>query len=56
MDWDMPVLCKFDGLIDMELWNKANRGKISIALNPDDPEHPIVTRAAKQEKFAKKSG
>lgn len=52
---DLPVLCKFDGLIDIELWNKANRGKISIALNPDDPEHPIVTRAAKQEKFAKKN-
>ena len=52
---DKPVLCKFDGLIDIELWNKANRGKISIALNPDDPEHPIVNRAQKQEKFAKKN-
>lgn len=52
---DKPVLCKFDGLVSIELWNKANRGKISIALNPDDPDHPTVTRAPKQEKFAKKN-
>lgn len=52
---DRPVLCKFDGLVSIELWNKANRGKISIALNPDDPDHPTVTRAPKQEKFAKKN-
>ena len=52
---DKPVLCKFDGLVSIELWNKANRGKISIALNPDDPDHPNVTRAPKQEKFAKKN-
>jgi site-specific DNA recombinase len=52
---DKPVLCKFDGLVSVELWNKANRGKISIALNPDDPDHPVVTRAPKQEKFAKKN-
>jgi len=52
---DKPVLCKFDGLVSIELWNKANRGKISIALNPDNPDHPNVTRAPKQEKFAKKN-
>ncbi|MGK2896201.1 MAG: recombinase family protein [Candidatus Saccharimonadales bacterium] len=52
---DQPVLCKFKGLVDIELWNKANRGKISIALNPDDPDYPIVTRTPKQEKLAKKN-
>ena len=51
---DKPVLCKFDGLVSIELWNKANRGKISIALNPDDPDHTNVTRAPKQEKFLEK--
>ena len=52
---DKPVRCKFDGLVDMELWNKANRGKISIAPNPDDPDHPIVTRAAIPENRKKKN-
>jgi hypothetical protein len=52
---DKPVLCKFDGLVSIELWNKANRGKWAITLNPDDPDHPLVNRVAKQEKFAKKN-
>src|SRR5579859_1361057 len=52
---DKPVLCKFDGLVSIELWNAANRGKWVIALNPDDPEHPTVNRAPKQEKFVKKN-
>ena len=52
---DAPVQCKFDGLVSVELWNKANRGKISIAPNANDPDHPIVKRAPKQEKFAKKN-
>ncbi len=50
-----PVLCKFDGLVSIELWNKANRGKIRIELDGDDADHPIVTSAPKQEKFAKKN-
>ena len=50
-----PVRCRFDGLVSIELFNKANRGKISIAPNPDDPEHPKVGKAAKLEKFAKKN-
>ena len=52
---DKPVKCKFNGLISIELFNKANRGKIQIAINPDDPEHPIVGRAPKQEGHAKKN-
>ena len=52
---DKPVLCKFPGLIDIELWNKANRGKWTIALNPENPDQPIVSRVTKQEKFAKKN-
>ena len=50
-----PVVCKFKGLVSVEMFNKANRGKIHITLNPDDPEHPTVGRAPKQEKFAKKN-
>ncbi len=50
-----PVLCKFKGLVSIDLFNKANRGKIHITLNPDDPDHPIVGKAPKQEKFAKKN-
>jgi len=52
---DLPVKCKFDGLIDLELWNKANRGKVVIEMNQDDPDHPFVKHAPKQEKFAKKN-
>ena len=52
---EKPVLCKFDGLVSIELWNAANRGKWVIALNPDDPDHPLVNRAPKQEKFVKKN-
>lgn len=50
-----PVRCKFDGLVSVELFNKANRGKVHITMNEDDPDHPIVGRAPKQEKFAKKN-
>ncbi len=50
-----PVLCKFKGLVSIELFNAANRGKISITMNPEDPDHPIVGEAPKQEKFAKKN-
>ncbi len=49
------VKCKFDGLVSIELYNKANRGKIHITLDPDDPDHPVVGKAPKQEKFAKKN-
>lgn len=49
------VKCKFDGLVSYELFNKANRGKVHISDNPDDPNHPIVGLAPKQEKFAKKN-
>lgn len=52
---DTPVKCKFKGLISIGLFNKANRGKINIVINPDDPERPIVGRAPKQEKMAKKN-
>jgi site-specific DNA recombinase len=50
-----PVRCRFDGLVSMELYNAANRGKISITPNEDDPDHPIVGRAPKIEKFVKKN-
>ena len=50
-----PVQCKFKGIVSIELWNKANHGKISISSNVDDPDHPIVQRIAKQDKFVKKN-
>ena len=50
-----PVKCKFDGLVSVELYNRANRGKIQITLDPNDPDHPTVGQAPKQEKFAKKN-
>ena len=50
-----PVLCKFKGLVDIELFNKANRGKVHITFDPDNPDHPTVGRAPKQEKFVKKN-
>jgi DNA invertase Pin-like site-specific DNA recombinase len=50
-----PVKCKFDGLVSPELWNKANRGKITIRYAEGKPEQPIVERTAKLEKFAKKN-
>ena len=52
---DQPVKCKFEGLVTVELYNKANRGKIQITMNPNDPDHPIVGQVPKQEKFAKKN-
>jgi site-specific DNA recombinase len=50
-----PVKCRFNGLITVELFNKANRGKISITPDEADPDHPIVGRAQKLEKFVKKN-
>jgi transcription elongation factor Elf1 len=50
-----PVLCKFKGLVDIELFNKANRGKLHISFDANNPEQPIVGRAPKQQKFAKKN-
>jgi len=51
----VAVKCKFDGLVSIELFNKANRGKLHITQDPNDPEHPIVGHAPKQEKFVKKN-
>ena len=50
-----PVKCRFDGLVSIELFNKANKGKVYISINSDDPEHPTVGHAPKQEKFVKKN-
>ncbi len=50
-----PVRCKFDGLVSPELWNRANRGKITIRYAEDNTDLPIVERIAKLEKFAKKN-
>ena len=50
-----PVKCKFEGLVSIELFNKANRGKLFISLDEHDPEHATVRQAEKQEKFAKKN-
>ena len=50
-----PVKCAFAPPIDVELWNKANRGKIRIDYASEDPDVPIVTRSAKQDKFVKKN-
>ena len=51
----VPVKCKFDGLVSMELFNKANRGKVTLRNNPDDMDHPIVEYAKKDERFVKKN-
>ncbi len=32
---DKPVKCKFPGLVSIDIWNKANRGKITIVPNPE---------------------
>jgi len=50
-----PVRCKFGEIVSIELFNKANRGKIAITLEPNDPDHPIVGEAPKNEMRAKKS-
>ena len=52
---DKPVKCRFNGLVSAELFNAANRGKIHITIDPNDPEHPVVGKAPKLEKFAKKN-
>ncbi len=48
-----PVRCKFDGLVSIELFNKANHGKIYI--DDDGSDHPTVSEAPKLEKMAKKN-
>src|ERR1039458_2274093 len=50
-----PVNCKFDGLVSSELWNRANRGKISIRYSEDNPELPLMYVTSKKEKFLKKT-
>ena len=50
-----PVKCKFDGLVSIELYNKANRGKKQITINEHDYDHPTVGEAPKNEKLAKKN-
>jgi hypothetical protein len=52
---ETPVKCKFDGLVSVDLHNKANRGKVMITFDNNDMERPIVTRASKLAKFAKKN-
>lgn len=52
---DKPVKCKFKGLVSVELFNKANHGRISISFDSNNPEQPIVGHTQKQEKFAKKN-
>ena len=48
-----PVKLKFDGLVSVDLFNRANRGKLHITLNEHDYDHPTVGRAPKNELRAK---
>ena len=50
-----PVKCRFDGLVSVDLFNKANRGKVVIVIDPNDPDHPTVGKAPKNELRAKKN-
>jgi transcription elongation factor Elf1 len=50
-----PVKCKFEGLVSTELWNRANRGKVTIRFDKDNPVQPIVEHKLKDERFAKKN-
>ncbi len=52
---EKPVKCKFAGLVSIELFNAANRGKIQITIDPSDPDHPVVGEAPKNPKFVKKN-
>ncbi len=31
-----PIKAKYDGLVSIDLWNKANRGKVYLEVNPDN--------------------
>ncbi len=48
---DLPVKCKFDGLVSMETFNKANRGK--VALFEQDGK-PVIYRKPPPEYLVKK--
>ena len=50
-----PVMCKFKGVVSVELFNQANRGKIRITVDPTNPDYPLVGEAPKNEKLAKKN-
>jgi site-specific DNA recombinase len=43
-----PVKCTFDGLISIDLFNRANRGKKYIAFNETDGEYEIQRQAPKK--------
>ena len=42
------VKCKFDGLISIDLFNRANRGKKYIAFNAEDGEYEIQRQVPKK--------
>ncbi len=42
------VKCKFDGLISIDLFNRANQGKKYIAFNAEDGEYEIQRQAPKK--------
>ena len=44
----MPVKCVFDGLVSIDLFNRANRGKKYIAFNETDGEYEIQRQAPKK--------
>jgi hypothetical protein len=50
-----PVNCRFKGLVSVELFNNANRGKVHISFDESEPDQPIVGRAPKLAQFAKKN-
>ena len=43
-----PIKCKFDGLVTIDLFNRANRGKKYIAFNEDDGEYEIQRQLPKK--------
>lgn len=55
---DRPVRCQFDGLVSIEIWNAANRGKFTIIedeegiriLKRKTPEH-LVNKGVKNDDF-----
>lgn len=52
---DKPVKCRFNGIVSFDLFNKANRGKIILQENPNEPLYPILTKAPKNMKMVKKN-
>ncbi len=44
----VPVKCKFDGLVPIDLFNRANRGKKYIAFNETDGEYEIQRQTRKK--------